>query len=188
MYPYFDLAHAALCCLAVREDLSVGKQQPFILNGDCLRTFKWTSSQIRICLIHNGTIIVKLFQNLDISHQKTVSESRHFILENCVRIQTFHIRKLCQNLDILHQKTLPESRHFTLENSVRIQTFHIRKLCQNLDISHQKTLSESRHFTSENSVRIQTFHIRNFCQNLDISNQKNTNENLLPNTNKQFQK
>ena len=25
MYPYFDLAHAALCCLAVREDLSVGK-------------------------------------------------------------------------------------------------------------------------------------------------------------------
>ncbi len=24
MYPYFDLAHAALCCLAVREDLSSG--------------------------------------------------------------------------------------------------------------------------------------------------------------------
>jgi len=28
MYPYFDLAHAALCCLAVREDLSSGSQ-PF---------------------------------------------------------------------------------------------------------------------------------------------------------------
>jgi len=26
MYPYFDLAHAALCCLAVREDLSSGSQ------------------------------------------------------------------------------------------------------------------------------------------------------------------
>ena len=25
MYPYFDLAHAALCCLAVRDDLASGK-------------------------------------------------------------------------------------------------------------------------------------------------------------------
>ena len=25
MYPYFDLAHAALCCLAVRDDLANGK-------------------------------------------------------------------------------------------------------------------------------------------------------------------
>ena len=24
MYPYFDLAHAALCCLAVRDDLANG--------------------------------------------------------------------------------------------------------------------------------------------------------------------
>jgi len=28
MYPYFDLAHAAICCLAVREDLASGSQ-PF---------------------------------------------------------------------------------------------------------------------------------------------------------------
>ena len=26
MYPYFDLAHAAICCLAVREDLATGIQ------------------------------------------------------------------------------------------------------------------------------------------------------------------
>ena len=25
MYPYFDLAHAALCCLAVRDDLASGE-------------------------------------------------------------------------------------------------------------------------------------------------------------------
>ena len=25
MYPYFDLAHAALCCLAVRDDLANGE-------------------------------------------------------------------------------------------------------------------------------------------------------------------
>ena len=25
MYPYFDLAHAALCCLAVRDDLANGR-------------------------------------------------------------------------------------------------------------------------------------------------------------------
>jgi len=25
MYPYFDLAHAAICCLAVRDDLASGK-------------------------------------------------------------------------------------------------------------------------------------------------------------------
>ena len=25
MYPYFDLAHAALCCLAVRDDLGAGQ-------------------------------------------------------------------------------------------------------------------------------------------------------------------
>ena len=29
MYPYFDLAHAALCCLAVRDDLASGKSCPF---------------------------------------------------------------------------------------------------------------------------------------------------------------
>ena len=27
MYPYFDLAHAALCCLAVRDDLANGNNQ-----------------------------------------------------------------------------------------------------------------------------------------------------------------
>ena len=26
MYPYFDLAHAALCCLAVRDDLANGEK------------------------------------------------------------------------------------------------------------------------------------------------------------------
>ena len=30
MYPYFDLAHAALCCLAVRDDLANGKIKQFI--------------------------------------------------------------------------------------------------------------------------------------------------------------
>ena len=75
MYPYFDLAHAALCCLAVREDLSVGKQQPFILNGDCLRTFK---------------LDIQLDKDMPDSqryhYSKTLPESRHFTLENCVRI------------------------------------------------------------------------------------------------------
>ena len=28
MYPYFDLAHAALCCLAVRDDLANGNIRP----------------------------------------------------------------------------------------------------------------------------------------------------------------
>ena len=25
MYPYFELAHAALCCLAIKEDMGSGK-------------------------------------------------------------------------------------------------------------------------------------------------------------------
>jgi len=25
MYPYFDLAHAAVCCLSIKEDLGTGK-------------------------------------------------------------------------------------------------------------------------------------------------------------------
>ena len=30
MYPYFDLAHAALCCLAVRDDLANGMKIYFV--------------------------------------------------------------------------------------------------------------------------------------------------------------
>ena len=30
MFPYFDLAHAALCCLAVRDDLANGSQVRYI--------------------------------------------------------------------------------------------------------------------------------------------------------------
>ena len=26
MYPYFELAHAALCCLAIKEDMGSGKK------------------------------------------------------------------------------------------------------------------------------------------------------------------
>jgi len=29
MFPYFDIAHAALCCLHVREDLGSGEFIPF---------------------------------------------------------------------------------------------------------------------------------------------------------------
>ena len=26
MYPYFDLAHAAVCCLAIKEDMASGRK------------------------------------------------------------------------------------------------------------------------------------------------------------------
>ena len=34
MYPYFDLAHAALCCLAVRDDLANGKNENIFESND----------------------------------------------------------------------------------------------------------------------------------------------------------
>ena len=27
MYPYFDLAHAVVCCLAIKEDMASGRKQ-----------------------------------------------------------------------------------------------------------------------------------------------------------------
>jgi len=53
MYPYFDLAHAALCCLAVRDDLANGslpfsRKHPLSL---------WISSML---VIFSGGILANL--------------------------------------------------------------------------------------------------------------------------------
>jgi len=53
MYPYFDLAHAALCCLAVRDDLATGslpfsRKHPLAL---------WASSML---VIFAGGILANL--------------------------------------------------------------------------------------------------------------------------------
>ena len=44
MYPYFDLAHAVVCCLAIKEDIGTGmmpiKMKPVLLKltleGECI--------------------------------------------------------------------------------------------------------------------------------------------------------
>ena len=33
MYPYFDLAHAAVCCLSIKEDMASGR---FLKAGSCV--------------------------------------------------------------------------------------------------------------------------------------------------------
>ncbi len=44
MYPYFDLAHSALCCLAVREDLATGQ---FYYS----KIFKYKYKKMHSCLL-----------------------------------------------------------------------------------------------------------------------------------------
>ena len=46
MYPYFDLAHAALCCLAVRDDLANGIIATIVATIVCLSSSSWRSSVI----------------------------------------------------------------------------------------------------------------------------------------------
>ena len=38
MYPYFDLAHAVVCCLIIKEDMGSGKSKLQVLEK------KWVSS------------------------------------------------------------------------------------------------------------------------------------------------
>ena len=59
MYPYFDLAHAALCCLAVRDDLANGRtvlSRSVITDQSCCRItpILQEASSVTLGLLHVG--------------------------------------------------------------------------------------------------------------------------------------